>query len=109
MSSRWRAELVFALIGVLTHVAALAQSTFGTILRTVLDESAAVMPGCVVTVENVGTSSRRSMLTDETGSYTAQNLEPGTYRIKIEFPGLRLQNTRAFNCRPDRPFGSTAG
>src|SRR5213593_2932856 len=69
---------------------AFGQSTFGTILGTVRDQSGAIMPGCVVTVENTGTSLRRSLLADETGSYTAPNLEPGTYKVRMEMPGFQV-------------------
>jgi len=77
--------IIFATPGV-----TFAQSTFGTILGTVRDQSGALMPGCVVTVENVGTSLHRELLTDESGSYTAPNLEPGAYKVKMEMPGFRL-------------------
>jgi len=70
--------------------AAFGQSTFATILGTVRDQSGAIMPGCVVTVENAGTSLRRSTIADEAGSYTALNLEPGTYKVKIELPGFQV-------------------
>jgi hypothetical protein len=66
------------------------QSTFGTILGTVRDQSGAVMPGCVVTIENTGTSLRRSTITDEAGSYNVQNLEPATYKLRIELPGFQV-------------------
>jgi hypothetical protein len=66
-----------------------AQSTFGTILGTVRDQSGAILPGSVVTVENAATSTRRSTLTDEAGSYVAPNLEPGTYLVRIELPGFQ--------------------
>jgi hypothetical protein len=52
------------------------QSTFGTVLGTVRDSSSALIPGCVVTIENLGTSVRRSTLGDESGSYSFPNLEP---------------------------------
>jgi hypothetical protein len=85
-----RAALVIVFITILSHGIAFGQSTFGTILGTVHDQSGAVLPGCAITVENVGTSLRRSTITDETGSYTAPNLEPGTYKVKIELPGFQV-------------------
>src|SRR6516225_1993166 len=85
-----RAGLVIFLIAAATCGAAFGQSTFGTILGTVHDTSGAVMPGCAVTAENVGTSAKRSAVTDETGSYSVQNLEPGTYTVKIELPGFQI-------------------
>ena len=85
-----RVVLAVASITFLMDGVALGQSTFGTIVGTVRDQSGAVMPGCVVTVENMGTSVRRSTLTDETGSYTVSNLEPGTYRVRMELPGFQV-------------------
>jgi hypothetical protein len=89
-SSSCRAVLIVILIWTLMPGVAFGQSTFGTILGTVHDQSGAVMPGCAVTIENVGTSVRRSTITDETGSYTTPNLEPGTYRVSIELPGFQV-------------------
>ncbi|HYR85855.1 MAG TPA: TonB-dependent receptor [Terriglobia bacterium] len=69
---------------------AFGQSTFGTILGTVRDQSGALLPGCVVTVENSGTSVRRGTVADEAGTYTAPNLEPGTYKVKMEMLGFQV-------------------
>src|SRR6266446_990470 len=66
------------------------QSTFGTILGTVHDQSGALMPGCVVTVENIGTSARRATAANETGSYLAPNLEPGIYKVTMAIPGFQV-------------------
>ncbi len=85
-----RIVLAVALTAILANGIASGQSTFGTILGTVRDQSGAVMPGSAVTVENVGTSVRRATLTDETGSYAAPNLEPGAYRVRIELPGFQV-------------------
>src|SRR5881397_1346776 len=85
-----RAVLTVLSIMMLIGGVAFGQSTFGTILGTVRDQSGAIMPGCVVTVENTGTSLRRSLLADETGSYTAPNLEPGTYKVRMEMPGFQV-------------------
>src|SRR5689334_1429289 len=89
-SSLLRAALIIVLIPFLAGSVVFGQSTFGTILGTVHDQSGAVLPGCAVTIENGGTSLRRSTVTDETGSYTAPNLEPGTYKVKIELPGFQV-------------------
>jgi Carboxypeptidase regulatory-like domain len=85
-----RAGLIIStIVGVMLSIAS-GQSTFGTILGTVRDQSGALMPGCVVTIDNVDTSLHRSTLADESGSYTVPNLEPGTYKVKMEMPGFRV-------------------
>jgi len=69
---------VCALAGlVLTGTASFGQSTFASILGTVHDASGAVVANCVITVENKGTSARRSSITDQRGNYAVENLEPG--------------------------------
>jgi hypothetical protein len=85
-----RATLTVFLTTALPLSVAFAQSTFGTILGTVRDQSEALIPGSAVTVQNVGTSVRRMVVTDETGSYTVPNLEPGTYRVRIEVAGFQV-------------------
>src|SRR5439155_23373390 len=84
-----RAILTIFWTTTLTLSVASGQSTFGTILGTVRDQSGALMPGCMVTVENLGTSLRRAIVADERGSYNAPNLEPGTYKVRIEVPGFQ--------------------
>ena len=70
-------------------VIGLAQSTFGQFVGTLRDPSGAVIPACVITVKNLGTSATRSTLADETGSYTLVNLEPGDYEITMEAIGFQ--------------------
>jgi hypothetical protein len=69
---------------------ALSQSTFGTIVGTVHDSSGALMPGCVITVENVGTSFSRMTMADESASYIFPNLEPGLYKVTMMAPGFQV-------------------
>src|SRR5436309_5116139 len=70
-------------------VIGLAQSTFGQFVGTVKDPSGAVIAGATITVKNVGTSSTRTANTNETGSYTVVNLEPGDYEITMDQPGFQ--------------------
>jgi Carboxypeptidase regulatory-like domain len=84
----WCAALVVALS--MSGPSALAQSTFGTIVGTVKDSSGALMPGIVITVENAGTSVRRSTLADESASYVFPNLEPGVYKVTMSAPGFQV-------------------
>src|SRR6187399_858724 len=65
-----------------------AQSTFGSFLGTIRDDSGAVLADCVVTLKNLGTSGERSTLSDKEGNYALVNIDPGTYQIKMLAPGF---------------------
>jgi hypothetical protein len=78
------------LILILGSSPALAQSTFGTIVGTVRDPSGALTPSVVITVENTGTSVRRSTMADESASYSFLKLEPGTYKVIMMAPGFQV-------------------
>ena len=68
---------------------AAAQSRGGASLRiTVLDETAAVLPGAAVLL--VGDDGvEHTLQVDDTGVVTATDLTPGTYTLGASFPGFR--------------------
>jgi hypothetical protein len=67
---------------------ALAQVTTGTIVGTVSD-TGGVVPGATVTVRNVNRGTTTAFTTDESGSYTAPFLVPGTYAVEVEVAGFK--------------------
>ena len=66
----------------------LAQVTTAEILGTIVDESAAVLPGVTVTARNVQTGLERTATSNERGRYTLFALPPGSYVIRAELPGF---------------------
>ena len=74
---------------VLTGTTAAAQSRGGASLRiTVLDETAAVLPGATVLL--VGDDGvEHTLQVDEVGVVVAADLTPGTYTVGATFPGFR--------------------
>ncbi|MBI4483751.1 MAG: TonB-dependent receptor [Acidobacteria bacterium] len=66
-----------------------SQTTTGTILGAVKDETGAVIPGVTITVLNVNTGISRTGLTNETGNYRVANLPLGTYRVTAEVLGFK--------------------
>lgn len=66
------------------------QSTFGSFVGTVHDPSGGIVPECVITLTNIGTSAQRSAVTDKDGNYVLVNLEPGTYQIVMQAPGFQM-------------------
>jgi hypothetical protein len=60
----------------------------GTIAGTVKDAGGAAIPGAKVTVTRADTQQQRSLVTDSSGSYTAELLTAGTYVVSAEAPGF---------------------
>jgi len=66
-----------------------SQTTVAQISGTVKDQSGAVLPGVEVTVTQTDTGLKRSIPTDEMGSYILSNLPLGPYRLEAALPGFR--------------------
>ena len=66
-----------------------AQSTFGSIVGTVSDQSGALVKGGTVSLVNTRTSVLRSVLTDENGSYSFNNLDAGKYTLTVQVQGFQ--------------------
>jgi hypothetical protein len=65
-----------------------AQEFRGTISGTVADAQGAVIPGAVITVRNAETGAVSTTNVGPTGAYTVPSLAPGTYSIRVEYPGF---------------------
>ncbi|MGH9161975.1 MAG: carboxypeptidase regulatory-like domain-containing protein, partial [Vicinamibacteraceae bacterium] len=77
-------------------IPAAAQVDTGSILGTVRDTSASVLPGATVTIVHQETSLSLTTATGEDGSYVFTPVRSGTYRIEVEFPGFKtVQRTIA--------------
>ena len=61
-----------------------AQETKGNIEGVVSDENGAVVPGITVTITSVGTTTglKRNVVTKEDGSFSVQQINPGTYSVE---------------------------
>src|SRR5438132_8044075 len=66
-----------------------AQGNFGRILGTVSDPTGAVLPGTKVSLLDTQRGLARTVTTDEAGQYSAPSLIPGTYTVRVEFPGFK--------------------
>ena len=87
-----RAVMAFFALFALSFVGLLSangQVTTGTIVGTVSDSSGAPLPGVKVTITDVQKNESKEYTTDETGSYNAPFLIPGTYRVSAEKSGFK--------------------
>jgi hypothetical protein len=85
-------RLLTSLFLALTLSPAYAQSTFGSIVGSTVDESGAALPSVALTVKNLDDNSSRALLSDN-GTYQALNLRPGTYQITATKNGFAAVQT----------------
>ncbi len=69
-------------------IAADAQSTFGSINGTIHDGTDATVPGATITLHREESNTDRRVTAGDDGSYTALNLEAGTYSVRVERAGF---------------------
>jgi len=78
-----------AVVVLVVPYAASAQTERGTITGVVMDSSKAAVPGASIAVINTGTNAASNVVSSESGSYSATNLPPGTYRIEATLQGFQ--------------------
>ena len=87
---------VFAIlaIGILGTGQAYAQVAGATLTGTVADASGSAIPKAQLTITDVSTGVARDAETDNAGFYSAPNLLPGTYEVKVTVPGFSVSVQR---------------
>lgn len=75
-------------VSMLLPLTAHAQLTVGHITGTVTDTSGAVIVGAQVTLTNNGTGVETRTTSTSTGSYTFEQVDPGTYALRVEARGF---------------------
>jgi hypothetical protein len=83
-------QLLVALCSLaLLAMPAAAQSTAGRILGTVTDQSGAAVGGATIIVTDVQRGASRTLTSDDSGDYVAAELQPGSYKIRVESKGFK--------------------
>ncbi len=85
----WRKLLVGVALSLTFGVCALAQDARGAIMGRVTDPQGAVIPNAKVAVTNTETNEVRRLVTNDTGYYEANFLEPSSYSITVEAAGFK--------------------
>lgn len=68
---------------------AVGQSNKGTIVGSVKDPQGALVAGAKLTTINTATAEVREATSDENGTFTIPNLDPGKYRISVDAAGFQ--------------------
>ena len=84
-----KVRLAPCLVWLLAASVSFGQTFYGSIIGSVNDATSGAVPQANVTLTNLGTSERRSMLTDSSGTYQFVNLVPGQYKVEVEKTGFR--------------------
>ena len=84
------AVVIMLLAGVYGH----AQTTSGTILGNLTDQSGAVIPDTPVTLINTGNADTRQTTTNQAGFYQFVNIPPGAYRLTVSKQGFKTHHSR---------------
>jgi len=89
-SSRLLAS-IFLMVAIIFPAALHAQVAGGTLSGTITDPSGRAVPQAQVLITNVATGVDRTITTNTDGFYTAVNLLPGEYQIKITATGFNTE------------------
>ncbi|MFZ0427403.1 MAG: carboxypeptidase-like regulatory domain-containing protein, partial [Acidobacteriota bacterium] len=83
---------VFAVILLLMPAAPVfGQGSEGTITGYVRDATGGVIPGVEVLITNLDTGATRTVITDDSGRFTAVALPIGTYEVSASQAGFKRQ------------------
>ena len=88
MRTRLLATLALAVF-VSGSAALKGQSISASITGAVKDPTGRAVPGAAVTIQNERTGAERRLVSDEAGNFTAPNLEPSVYRLKVQMAGFK--------------------
>ncbi|MGB7847235.1 MAG: carboxypeptidase regulatory-like domain-containing protein [Candidatus Acidiferrum sp.] len=95
-ASAWRplVPVMLLILHLCLLLPAYSQTTTGRILGSVHDSQDAAIVGAKVTVTDLLRGTTRVVASDESGEYTAADLQPSTYKVFIEAKGFNSYETK---------------
>jgi hypothetical protein len=82
-------KLRLLVLASIVTVNAFAQSYYGGLAGTVLDQNGGALAGAKVTLNNEGTNAQRSTVTVSAGEFVFNELVPGSYGLVVEAAGFK--------------------
>jgi hypothetical protein len=82
------ASLLIIVFNLSLAVSIYSQVTGATLSGTISDPSGGVIPGAQISIRNTATGISKDFQADSDGYYTAPNLAPGTYEVRITAKGF---------------------
>ncbi len=80
---------------------AFSQTLYGSITGLVEDSSGGVVPNAKVIAINPSTGLSQETTSDVSGNFTLQNLQPGTYDLKVSVQGFKTQSRTSVVVTPN--------
>ena len=90
-ATRW--GLVAAFAALTLPIAAVAQTSFGSVSGVVTDPMSRVLPGVTITIVDAQKTATHEVRTDCDGRFQLVGLVPGTYTMQTELPGFQPQSS----------------
>src|ERR1700730_7216818 len=91
MAFSGRLAAIILLVAIAFPAALRAQVSGGTLSGTITDPSGRAVPQAQIVIKNVATGVERTVTTNSDGFYTAVNLLPGEYQVKITATGFNTE------------------
>src|SRR5262245_42145551 len=82
---------LLSFVTVLAVVPAFGQGAVAEVNGNAVDSTGAVLPGVTITLTEETTGLVRSVVSNETGRFSVQALQPGRYTMKAELQGFQTQ------------------
>ena len=89
----WHVATLMTVTLALTASAVVAQVLYGSVVGVVKDPQGGFVPGATVSIINKDTNLTRDAVTDAQGAYTFNNVQAGSYDVKVNLQGFR-ENVR---------------
>jgi hypothetical protein len=86
------AGIFLAAVFLVCPLGMLGQSTFGSIRGTVSDPTGAAVPGATATLRSIDQSGVHTVVSDSTGTFDFENLNPGRYALSVVEQGFAETN-----------------
>ncbi len=84
--------VLWSLLAFVAVPRASAQGAVAEVNGSAVDSSGAVLPGVTITLTEETTGLVRSVISNETGRYSVQALQPGRYTMRAELAGFQAQS-----------------